>query len=143
MFEQKGKECAHILDLVFDLPRRKKQDLQTKRVNSLEVKKQMVQKLTGETFTPESHPWDGVKLQIPDDLRDELDRRLIVEDDLKEAIWQAETSGEKFVDETDGLFQCSMVKPALTYWVQYKPAGVNTYEVTSAYSHRMHFDREA
>jgi Fe-S oxidoreductase len=143
VFEQKDKECAHILDLVFDLPRREKQDLQTKRVNSLEVKKQMVQKLTGETFTPESHPWNGVNLNIPDDLRDDLDRRLIVEDDLKEAIWLAETSGEKFVDEAEGLFQCSMVKPALTYWVQYKPAGENTFEVTSAYSHRMHFDREA
>lgn len=144
VFEQKDKECAHILDLVFGLePRRKKQDLHTKRVNSLEVKKQMVQKLTGEAFTPESHPWDGVQLEIPDNLREDLDRRLIVEDDLKEAIWLAETSGEKFVDEASGVFQCSMVKPALTYWVQYKPAGIHTFEVTSAYSHRMHFDREA
>jgi hypothetical protein len=143
VFEQKGRPSAHILDLVYSLPAgRKKPDLHTKRQNSLEVKKYMMKALTGEDFTPEEHPWDKLTLHIPDGLADTLDRQLIIEDDLKEAVWLAETSGEKFVDEAEGLYQCSMVKSALTYWVQYKPLGADAFEVTSAYCHRMKFSRE-
>lgn len=142
VFAQKGKSSAHILDLVFGLDPDRSTDLSVKKTNSLEVKKHMMKELTGASFTPEANPWDGLTLVITDELREALDRKLIVEDDLKEAIWLAETSSDKFIDEADGVSQCSMVKPALTYWVQYKPAGPEAYEVTSAYCHRMKFNRE-
>jgi Fe-S oxidoreductase len=143
VFNQKDKKCAHILDLVFGLSHENRgSDLHAKRLNSLEVKKHMVKEMTGEDFTLDIQPWDTLTLRIPEDLREELDRKLIIEDDLKEAIYLAETTGDKFVDDEDGVSQCSMVKSALTYWVQYKPAGPDTYEVTSAWSHRMKFSRE-
>ena len=36
---------------------------------------------------------------------------------------------------------CSMIKPVITYWVQYRETAPMTYEVLSAYYHRMRFDR--
>ena len=142
VFRQKDKACAHILDMVYDIdPQQRAPSLQTKKNNALEVKKQLMKDITGNDFTPETHDWDGLKLIISDALLDELDRKLIIEDDLKEAIWLAEQSGDKFISD-DGVFQCSMVKSVLTYWVQYKQTEVGTYEILNAYIHRMKFKRE-
>ncbi len=74
------------------------------------------------------------------ELQDELDRKLIIEDDLKEAIWLAKQTGERFLSD-DGVIQCSMVKSVLTYWVQYKELKTGEYEIRSAYIHRMKFNR--
>jgi hypothetical protein len=71
-----------------------------------------------------------------------MDATLIAASDLKEAIWLAESSGELFCDESDGMRICSMEKSVITYWTQYKETGPKTYEIFSAYSHRMRFKRE-
>ena len=71
----------------------------------------------------------------------DIDRNLIVESDIKEAIWLSDKSGDKFYNEADELWQCSMVKSALTYWVQYKETAPKTYEIFSAYYHRMRFNK--
>ena len=42
-----------------------------------------------------SHAWDALTLVIGDELQQELDKKLISAADLKEAIWLAETSGDK------------------------------------------------
>ncbi len=142
VFRQKDKACAHILDMAFDIaPGKRTPSLQSKKENALEVKKQLMKNITGKDFTPEPHEWDDMKLVIGDVLAEALDRKLIIEDDLKEAIWLAERSGEKFISE-DGVVQCSMVKSVLTYWVQYKEISSGTYEILNAYSHRMKFNRE-
>ncbi len=142
VFRQKEKSCAHILDLVCDIrPDKHTPGLQAKKENALEVKKQLMKDITGNDFVPEAHEWDNVRVVLDDQLRDELDRKLIIEDDLREAIWLAEQSGEKFIGE-DGVCQCSLVKSVLTYWVQYKESSPGTYNITSAYSHRMKFIRE-
>ena len=142
VFRQNDKDCAHILDLVFDIGVKKHTPtLQAKKENALEVKKKLMKDITGKDYTPAAHDWDGIKLIISDTLQNELDRKLIIADDLKEAIWLAEQSGEKFISD-DGVIQCSMVKSVLTYWVQYKQNAPETYEVLSAYIHRMKFSRE-
>ena len=35
-----------------------------------------------------------------------------------------------------------MIKPVITYWVEYRETAPQTYEVLSAYYHRMRFERE-
>jgi hypothetical protein len=93
-------------------------------------------------FKPETHEWDELNLIIKDEILAGMEKRLISAADLKEAIWLAEKSGDKFYDESDGMCMCSMVKPVITYWVQYKEAAPKTYEIFSAYYHRMRFNRE-
>ena len=143
VFASRGKECAHILDLVFGLQtERRTPSLQEKRENSLNVKKKMMKKARGVEFEPETHDWDRLTLAINDAMLKSMEKKLISEADLKEAIWLAENSGDWFYDESDGVRSCSMVKSVITYWVQYKETAPKTYEIFSAYSHRMRFNQE-
>lgn len=142
VFSLQGKPVAHVLDAVFSMDADTPvPSLQQKKENSLEVKGKLMKALTGEAFTPASQPWDSLELVISPGLLEEMDRKLIPTDDLREAIWQAEQSGEAFVDQ-DGVRQCSMVRPALTTWVQYKPMASGQIEILDAFTHRMHFSRE-
>ena len=100
-----------------------------------------MKEITDVEFRPERHPWDALTLLIGDDLQRDLDRKLISAVDLKEAIWQAEVSGDKFYDESAGTCMASMVKPVVTYWVEYRETAPQTYEILSAYYHRMRFER--
>jgi len=143
VFTSRGKKCAHILDLVFGLDVEPLvPSLQEKRNNSLKVKKELMQKKWGVDFEPETHEWDAITLIIRDEILEGMNKKLISAADLKEAIWLAESSGDKFYDESDGMSIASMVKPAITYWVQYKEIAPKTYEIFRAYYHRMRFNRE-
>jgi Fe-S oxidoreductase len=141
VFASRGKECAHVLDLVFGLEAGVPlPTLQQKRDNSLRVKGELMQHITGGGFRPQTHEWDGLTLVIGEALQKELDAKLISAADLKEAIWSAEASGDKFYDERDGTCLASMVKPVITYWVEYRRTAPDTYEVASAYYHRMRLE---
>ena len=143
VFASRGKECAHVLDLAFGLPvDARVPSLQEKRDNSLRVKKELMKQIVDAEFQPESHPWDEVTLVIGAELQENLDRKLIAAADLKEAIRLAEGAGEKFYDESAGTSLCSMIRPVITYWVEYRTIAPHTYEVVSAYTHRMRFQEE-
>lgn len=140
VFASRGKPCAHILDIIFGLdPDSGLPTLQQKRENSLRVKRELMKRNTDVDFEPERHDWDSVKLVISSGLQKKLDQKLITEADLKEAIWMAEQSGDKFCDQTDGTYVACLIKPVITYWVRYRETGPGTYEVLSAYYHRMRF----
>jgi len=142
VFASQGKQCAHILDLVFGLDvDAQVPTIQQKRDNSLMVKRELMKQIQGLDFSPAPHEWDGLTLLIDPKVQRELDDKLISEADLKEVIWLAETSGEKFCDEHDGVFIASLAKPVITYWVQYRETGPQTYEVQSAYYHRMRLEQ--
>lgn len=143
VFASRGKECRHILDLVFGLnPGPRLPSLQQKRDNSLRTKKALMKHHSGADFEPETHEWDELTLIIGEQLQESMDKKLISAADVKEAIWLAEKSGNKFYDESDGVCICSMVKQVITYWVQYKETAPKTYEVFKAYYHRMRFQEE-
>ena len=136
VFAQREKPCVHVLDMVFDLEPCGNITLEEKRVNSLKVKKTILKKW-GQDFTPQHRPWDDVNIQIPGPVQEAMEKKLITDSDVRETIWSAEQSGEGFTDE-DGNVACWMVKPALTYWVQYQKDG-DLYRVSDVYCHRMHF----
>ena len=71
-----------------------------------------------------------------------MEQKLISPADLKEAIWRAENAGDFFYDSGDGTRLASMIKPVMTYWVQYRETAARSYEVLATYSHRMRIDRE-
>ncbi|MDI3536720.1 MAG: hypothetical protein PWP30_1202 [Eubacteriaceae bacterium] len=140
VFAARDKECAHVLDIVFGLSINASiPSLAKKRENSLELKKKLMREKWEMDFEAETHEWDKLSLIIGDELQKMMDQKLISSADLQEAIWLAEESGDKFYDESDGMSLCSMIKPVITYWVEYRKTGPDTYEVYSAYYHRMHF----
>jgi hypothetical protein len=98
-----------------------------------------MRELKNEVYEPIVQPWGGVKLIIEKGLAEMIDRKLISEDDMKEVIWLAESSGDKFADEADGSFIACLTRKVLTYWVQYKPLENEAFEIKGAYYHRMSF----
>jgi hypothetical protein len=142
VFSSRGKECAHILDLVFDLPVLEGvRGLDEKRANSLEVKRELMKRIKNTDFEAPSHPWNTLTLVIDEGLRRTLDRKLISGSDIKEAVWRAESTGDRFLDEQTGACLCSMVKEVITYWVEYRRIADGTFEILDAYTHRMRFAR--
>ena len=141
VFVSAGKECMHILDIVFGekdsggLPR-----IDEKRENSLFVKGELMKDIEGKAFETVSKEWDAIKLTMTPELTESADKRLIALSDIKEAVWRAERDGDYFVDGDSGERQCSLVKPVLTYWVSYKKCGETDYEILDAYYHRMKFE---
>jgi hypothetical protein len=141
VFAWRDKPCAHILDVAFASEANARvPTLEEKRDNSLTVKRELMKRIQDVEFQPESHPWDGLTLIIGDELQRDMDNKLISALDLKEAIWSAESSGDRFYDEADGAYVASLVKPVITYWVRYRERAPKTYEITQAYYHRMRFE---
>ena len=93
-------------------------------------------------FAPERKPWDGLNLTLAEGLGEKLENCFISLEEVKETIWTAETTGDKLVSE-DGWSLASLVKPVVTYWAQYRPCGggAEDYEVATAYSHRIKWER--
>ena len=144
VFATRGKESTHILDIAFDIPITEKMpSIDEKRENAIKVKQKMYKDLMGEEFVTEPREWNSIELIIDENLAASVDKKLIALSDIKEAIWNAEKADDKFIDEEDGVCQCSMVKSALTYWVQYKKTNSGAFEVYGAYYHRMKIGEEA
>ena len=137
VFRARGKECCHILEYYFgeagEVP-----GILKKRENALALKQSLMKEYWNMDFTPETQPWDALKLTLADGLREKLERSFISEADLRETIWAAETGTDKLVDG-EGRCLASLTKPCVTYWVQYTPTGEdeNSYFIETAYSHRM------
>ncbi len=78
-------------------------------------------------------------LIIPESLQKELDEKLISVADVEEVVRQAEASGDVFFEQATDVRVASMVTPGITLWVEYRETGPDTFEVLSAYYHRMRF----
>ncbi|MDR2163543.1 MAG: NAD(P)-binding protein [Clostridiales Family XIII bacterium] len=164
-FLRKGKECAHILDLVLGDGYPAEDDvndsatiphLQEKRSRLLALKRELASLYD----TPESgcgvpkfggqHLVDGeedmmekdIDLRIPDDVRTHMDSRLILDDDVKDTVMAAESSGDKFTDSGSGRWLASLTKSNITYWVEYEVDEGGAYDVYNVYSHRMRFEMD-
>ncbi|MCL2227980.1 MAG: heterodisulfide reductase-related iron-sulfur binding cluster [Oscillospiraceae bacterium] len=135
-----GKDCVHILDIALGLPQSMEVPaISERRRNSSFVKTELMRELEDEVFKIKPQPWDGLALVIEKGLAEDIDRKLISEDDMKEVIWNAESSGEKFFDEADESFVACLSRRVLTYWVKYRVLPDGVFEVCGAYYHRMSF----
>jgi len=148
-FAIEGKEHVHILDLIF--PDEHSRDgsfnrqslskepsllcsLQQLRDNAT-LTKTAVAEIYGDTIPPPPEkPWDALKVEIPSALAEGMDKRLILADDIREAIYEADRSGEYFILPDGELRQCQLERDAVTIWVQYTKN-----EVVDVWSHRMRY----
>ena len=143
VFRERGKSAAHILDLYFPGGQERTPTILEKHENALRLKQSLMKEIWNMDFAPERQPWDGLRLTLEEGLAEKLERCFISLRDIQETIWTAETGGDKLVSE-EGWSLASLVKPVVTYWVQYKPTpggGAEDYTVCTAYSHRMKWER--
>lgn len=135
-FRAQGKDCAHILDLVFGLERGGTPTLEEKKENNLRAKRVLLKEHWGEDFTPEAKPWDALRTEVDPAAQEKMERALIPLSDVKEAVWRSEETGEGFENEA-GEVVCRVVGSYLTCWVRYRREG-ESFQIFDVYSHRMH-----
>ena len=71
--------------------------LQRQRANALMTKVMLSDLYEGKPFVPTTPPWASLRVDIPLSLSAVMDRQLILPGDIKEAIYEAERSGEVFI----------------------------------------------
>ena len=135
------KPIYHILDIIYgnsdrEKGIREKIGISEKVKIRAELKKQLLRQIWGEEPADEPKEYDDILLLISDDVRKKLEDRLILEDNIKEIIHEAEKTGGKLVNPKSGHFIAYKMIGIVTYWVEYEKSGELFY-IHSAYSHRI------
>lgn len=139
-FASHGKPTWHLLDLIFgDVPTqdiaRRGPDYSQRRENRFRLKRSLLKELWGEQSVEKERD-QRAKLYISDEVREIMEKRMILVEDLQHVIDWAERTGAKLVHRETGHFLAHYRPTTVTYWVEYSPYE-DGYAIHNAYSHRM------
>ena len=137
-FAHEGKRATHILDLVFpqqatDPAARPDPGFSLRQDNRARLKDRLLRDVWGETEKP-MEPSRNV--QIAEELKVLLEKRMIMEQEVQRTIDRAQESGDWIEDGKTGRRLASLRVGCVTYWVEYSTRD-NEFVVHDAYSHRM------
>jgi len=137
-FAHEGKRATHILDLVFpeegeDPAARPDPGFSRRQDNRARLKETLMRELWGEG---ENLMEPSRNVLIPEELKKQLDKLMILEQDVKRTIDYAEQTGEMIEDPSTGHRLASLRVACVTYWVEYSKRD-GGFVVHDAYSHRM------
>jgi glutamate synthase (NADPH/NADH) small chain len=79
--------------------------------------------------------WEKIKLQVSDEVKQKLEDRHILEDDVKQVIHQAESEGEKLYEPDANRYLAKLRIGKATFYVEYS-IEPESYAVRSAYAHK-------
>lgn len=135
-FASEGKECSHILDIIFDIgsPKRIAPDLSQRRRNRITL----VNELNGNRLAAEENADKntGVQLEISEELRKKMNAYLILEEDVAAVIEECEAAENLVHNKSTGEFTGHLSQDVITYWVTYERK-TNSRKLKKVYSHRM------
>ena len=137
-FARRGKRAVHILDLVYassdcDPAARPDPGFSTRQENRARLKTRMLRELWGEIMVETEQ---AIHLIISPEVRAQLERRMILVDDVRKVVAHAEATGEKILHPQSGRFIACYRPAAVTYWVEYSVQQTGIV-IHKAYSHRM------
>jgi len=144
-FSSKGKPTWHLLDLIFGLGDRDKAtqrgpDYSRRRENRARLKNSLLKELWDEDFVT-GQGRETKQLHIPKAVREIMEQRMILIEDVRQVLDWAEETGFKLVNRQSGHFLAHYTPTTVTYWVEYSPAE-NGFIIHNAYSHRMEIVEE-
>jgi Fe-S oxidoreductase len=133
-----GKRVLHLADLLFPGPDLDPAALppvgvSRRRENRARLKRTVLREIFGQS-PPE--PGAGLILHLAPEVAAVLEKRRILEDDVRAVIAHAESSGKKFRHRQTGRFLACHGPANATFWVEYSPAD-DGFAVHNAYAHRM------
>jgi hypothetical protein len=139
--DRDDKRVAHILDLIFEgsedwiTARRKAPGLSERRENRARLKERMVSKVFGEEAR-HLEQFERIVLNISPQVRERMEERRILVEDVQQVIDHAERTGERIYNKKTGHWIASFRPRTVTFWVEY--AGTpEAYTVFNSYSHRI------
>jgi Fe-S oxidoreductase len=136
VFLEAGKPCMHLLDGVFGVkPLERPFHISELRKNRLALKKRLMEKIWGEHLDIMERQYK-VRLIIPQEVYDKMDRLHISEEDVYDVVEYCEKNNETVLDTETGVLTGHLRLGIITYWVQYKKEAGNI-EVVNVYCHRI------
>jgi Fe-S oxidoreductase len=137
-FARRGKRALHLLDVFFggesDSAGRADPGFSNRQESRARLKTRLLRDLWEETVFEEA---EQPELNISPAVRADMERKLILEDDVRQVVRHAESGGGRLLDPDSGHFIASHRTAAITYWVEYAVTA-NGVDIHRAYSHRMH-----
>lgn len=138
-FARRGKRAVHVLDLLFpgdaDPAARPDPGFSRRQENRGRLKRRLLRELWSDTV---EEPVDDFELLISPEVHADLERKLILADDLRQVLRHAESTGQRLLDGRSGHFIASHRPVRITYWVEYSvDVDGGRYVIRGAYSHRM------
>jgi nicotinamidase-related amidase len=79
----------------------------------------------------------AIELIISEEVRKQMEERLILLEDIQQVIDAAEKNGRKFINPENGHSLAHHRPTRVTYWVEYEAQESGGYLIHNAYSHRM------
>ena len=134
-------QVAHILDFFLPLHGPDKlysgqgPTLSERRENRARLKRELEQDLWDIAPAAEE-AYEAVTLVMTDEVRALLDKRRVLDSDIRRVIHHAETTGRAFLNKDNDHLLASLRPVRVTYWVEYSKEG-DAYRVHTGYSHRM------
>ncbi|MBP2628072.1 MAG: protein of unknown function cysteine-rich region domain protein [Firmicutes bacterium] len=137
-FANQGKRTYHLLDLVFaiegqDLAGQKGPGYSDRQENRARLKTTLLKEVWGESVNKEEY---SITLIIPENVRDLMEERMILKEDLIKVIEHAESTGNKFKNTENDNYIAYFKPVSVTYWVEYS-LHKDGFIVHNAYSHRL------
>lgn len=91
------------------------------------------------SFIDNEKGYQQVELEVSDEVRELLESRHILDDEVKMVIHNAETSGEKLYQPGTNRYLAKLRVGNATFYVEYSATEGGSYIVHTAYSHRAEF----
>lgn len=131
-----GAKSIHLLELFYQTGEEKHipptwSDRQRRR-------RWLKQRLLQEIWKENNEGREEMKLYYSDEMKEQMEERMILEEDLEEAIKKAEETGEKILDMSENCMIAGRRIENVYFWVYYRESK-DGYEILKAYSHRMNF----
>jgi Fe-S oxidoreductase len=134
-----GKRTYHLMDLLFpgeldDPATRPDPGFSTRHEQRYHLRRLLAATVWNDT--PEPAVRVGPELVISPELRERMEVRQILVEDIVQVVSRAETGGQKFLDRQTGRFLAFFRPRNVTFWVDYAMEDGKAV-IYNAYSHRM------
>ncbi len=130
--------ALHILDLFFPQYAKKADapavGLSARRFHRRALKNRFLTTLYKEMTMPEQ-PWQKIALSISSEVEQQLDERRILEDDIRQTLYQCEQE-KSFFTHSDGRIQATARLGDVSFWVEFTRENGQFY-ILRCWSHRM------
>jgi hypothetical protein len=137
-FARHGKRTLHLLDLIYGDARADAPvvGFSQRYENRSRLKEKLLKVLWSETM-PEKAAFESIRLALLDEVRKQVEDRLILVADMQKVIEYAERTGKRMFNNTTKHYLAYFKPTSVTYWVEYTPQEDGSFLVHKAYSHRM------
>jgi Fe-S oxidoreductase len=143
-----GKECLHILEILFPQPSRdanaRLATVTERRHNRAALKRTLLERYWNEKTAPPAADAGGPRIRIGAALLAQMDADRILEEDVRAVVAFCERTGRRVYNAESGAYGGYRKIGHMSYWVEYRPLdGEEGPELLRAYAHRMEIALEA